>query len=218
MRAKHEEERAEMRRKKEEREERERKQREKDDAAKMAHLLRDNAKIAMECERIQQDMERQAMELEESRIQIQRGKEQYENAVREGQDKLRLLNERLTGQLRNKDAASTEQEAQVEVLTQDLNKARDEVKQAMQRVLDLETELKHAKSSFHDLHQKNDDQQRLQPMPQPFKTGVQVYIFHFSAGCHALSFSFLPLPLLKMRPRAWINTPNNEARTIPQPA
>ena len=137
-----------------------RKQREKDDAAKMAHLLRDNAKIAMECERIQQDMERQAMELEESRIQIQRGKEQYENAVREGQDKLRLLNERLTGQLRNKDAASTEQEAQVEVLTQDLNKARDEVKQAMQRVLDLETELKHAKGSFHDLHQKNDDQQQ----------------------------------------------------------
>ena len=52
-----------------------------------------------------------------------------------------------------------------------------------------ETEQFECAIDFKTGQQKDDDQQRLQPMPQPFEARIQIYIFHFSVvGGHALIF------------------------------
>lgn len=133
-----------------------RKKLEKDDQQRMLQLVSQNARFSTEHERIESEMEMLQIELQKALNKIEALEKQYETAIRENQDKLRVLNEKLTGQLKFSESTGTEALAQVNALTETVTKNAAELKSARERILKLEEELKHAKGQSLDFSQKYD--------------------------------------------------------------
>ena len=133
-----------------------RRMKEKENAARMQTLVSENAKLVMEHERIEHEMELMGGDLAKAQSRIETLEEQYETCVRENQEKLRALNEKLLGQLRTSEALSSERLSQVNELTKTLEETSVDLKSAKERLLMLEEELKRTKLGAHDLHQEMD--------------------------------------------------------------
>ena len=130
-----------------------RRSKEKEDAIRMQALVRENSTLVMEHERIESEMELMGGDLAKAQDRIETLKEELEQCVRENQEKLRALNEKLLGQLKVSEALSAERLSQVNELKKTLDETLADMKSAKERLLMLEEELKRVKVGAHDLHQ-----------------------------------------------------------------
>ena len=130
-----------------------RRSKEKEDAIRMQVLVRENSTLVMEHERIESEMELMGGDLAKAQDIIETLKEELEQCVRENQEKLRALNEKLLGQLKASEALSAERLSQVNELKKTLDETLGDMKSAKERLLMLEEELKRVKVGAHDLHQ-----------------------------------------------------------------
>jgi chromosome segregation ATPase len=130
-----------------------RRSKEKEDAIRMQALVRENSTLVMEHERIESEMELMGGDLAKAQDRIETLEEELEQCVRENQEKLRALNEKLLGQLKVSEALSAERLSQVNELKKTLDETLADMKSAKERLLMLEEELKRVKVGAHDLHQ-----------------------------------------------------------------
>jgi chromosome segregation ATPase len=130
-----------------------RRSKEKEDAIRMQVLVRENSTLVMEHERIESEMELMGGDLAKAQDRIETLEEELEQCVRENQEKLRALNEKLLGQLKASEALSAERLSQVNELKKTLDETLGDMKSAKERLLMLEEELKRVKVGAHDLHQ-----------------------------------------------------------------
>ena len=130
-----------------------RRSKEKEDAIRMQALVRENSTLVMEHERIESEMELMGGDLAKAQDRIETLEEELEQCVRENQEKLRALNEKLLGQLKASEALSAERLSQVNELKKTLDETLADMKSAKERLLMLEEELKRVKVGAHDLHQ-----------------------------------------------------------------
>lgn len=130
-----------------------RRNKEKEDAMRMQVLVRENSTLVMEHDRIESEMELMGGDLAKAQGRIETLEEELEHCVRENQEKLRALNEKLLGQLRASEALSAERLSQVNELKKTLDETLADMKSAKERLLMLEEELKRVKVGAHEIQQ-----------------------------------------------------------------